>query len=66
MGRAQDWTEQDQLDYLRWEAEFRRSGKDRIFNQYIAFRRLYLAGARVWDELKKALYPKLERLLPHG
>jgi hypothetical protein len=30
-------------NYGAWEAEFRRSGKDRQFNEYIAVRRLHIA-----------------------
>lgn len=46
----------------QWESEFRRSGKDKQFNSYLAYRRLDIALLNLFREVTRPLVPVVERL----
>lgn len=51
------------LSDAAWEAEFRKSGRDRQFNEYIAVRRLRIALANLAREMTRPIFRLLDRLV---
>lgn len=53
----------EEMSDAAFEAEFRKSGRDRIFNDYIALHRLHIAVAGLLREVTRPILSAMESCL---